>query len=198
MSLRAGWSTRRSLTPSDGRNDAAVGGGRPGCHIPRPVGQPSPSHRADSRGVRPEPARRPGRDRGTRGRERLWQEHRGAHHHRAARGRCGASGPRGHPPGSTIDDSLRPVPGTGPAGVRDPYSSLDPRMRVGDQVVEPLVIAGRAPRGTRAERARELLTLVGLPADASARFAHQFSGGQRQRIAIARALAVQPATGHLR
>jgi len=75
---------------------------------------------------------------------------------------------------------------------QDPFSSLNPRMRVADQVVEPLVIAGRAPRSERAGMARDLLRAVGLPADAGRRYPHQFSGGQRQRIAIARALAVRP------
>lgn len=75
---------------------------------------------------------------------------------------------------------------------QDPLASLDPRMRVGDQIAEgPRVhrIVGR-----RAERdyVARWLGLVGLPADAINRFPHQFSGGQRQRIAIARALAMQP------
>jgi peptide/nickel transport system ATP-binding protein len=69
---------------------------------------------------------------------------------------------------------------------QDPMSSLDPRMRVGDIIAEPL-------RGKdRFARVAELLTAVGLPESAAGRFPHQFSGGQRQRIAIARALAPHP------
>jgi peptide/nickel transport system ATP-binding protein len=67
--------------------------------------------------------------------------------------------------------------------------SLDPRMRVGDIVAEPLVAQGHAaPR----DRVAELLQAVGLSADAANRYPHQFSGGQRQRISIARALAPRP------
>ena len=73
---------------------------------------------------------------------------------------------------------------------QDPMSSLDPRMRVGEIVAEPLVAQGR--RSESRERARELLERVGLSADAADRYPHQFSGGQRQRISIARALAPGP------
>jgi ABC-type glutathione transport system ATPase component len=72
---------------------------------------------------------------------------------------------------------------------QDPMSSLDPRMRIGDIVAEPLVVSGH--RDSKA-RVRELLEAVGLGADAVDRFPHQFSGGQRQRISIARALAPSP------
>ncbi len=75
---------------------------------------------------------------------------------------------------------------------QDPYSSLDPRMKVGAAIREPL-ISHRIARGAAArERTAELLSLVGLAADAADRYPHEFSGGQRQRIAIARALAVGP------
>ena len=74
---------------------------------------------------------------------------------------------------------------------QDPMSSLNPRLRVGDIVGEPLR-AIRLPRRAIRERAREMLDLVGLPADATERYPHAFSGGQRQRIAIARALAAEP------
>ncbi len=73
--------------------------------------------------------------------------------------------------------------------LQDPMSSLDPRMRVKDMVAEPLVAQGRAHHR---ERVDELLTAVGLSAEAAGRYPHQFSGGQRQRISIARALAPGP------
>jgi peptide/nickel transport system ATP-binding protein len=74
---------------------------------------------------------------------------------------------------------------------QDPWGSLDPRMRVGAIVEEPLAVHGLAD-GRRAERVAELLASVGLGEDAARRFPHQFSGGQRQRIGIARALATEP------
>jgi ABC-type glutathione transport system ATPase component len=72
---------------------------------------------------------------------------------------------------------------------QDPMSSLDPHMRIGDIVAEPLVASGH---GRKRERVLELLEAVGLGSYAVARYPHQFSGGQRQRIAIARALAPSP------
>jgi oligopeptide/dipeptide ABC transporter ATP-binding protein len=72
---------------------------------------------------------------------------------------------------------------------QDPYSSLSPRMRVGDIIAEPLEIHTDLSRKALAERVAEVLELVGLEPEASRLFPHEFSGGQRQRIAIARALA---------
>jgi peptide/nickel transport system ATP-binding protein len=76
---------------------------------------------------------------------------------------------------------------------QDPYASLNPHMRVGDIVGEPLAIHGLAPsREARKKRVRELLGRVGMRPETADRFPHEFSGGQRQRIGIARALAVEP------
>ncbi|MBT9432872.1 ATP-binding cassette domain-containing protein [Candidatus Sodalis endolongispinus] len=75
---------------------------------------------------------------------------------------------------------------------QDPYSNLNPRLRVSDILGEALNTRG-FPRGARlAQRVAELLTLVGLQPEQANRFSHEFSGGQRQRIGIARALAVEP------
>ncbi|MGY3451678.1 ABC transporter ATP-binding protein [Bradyrhizobium sp. USDA 4353] len=74
---------------------------------------------------------------------------------------------------------------------QDPYRSLNPRLTVGESIAEGPVNYGTSTDKAMA-RARELLELVGLPADAISRYPHQFSGGQRQRIAIARALALDP------
>ncbi len=75
---------------------------------------------------------------------------------------------------------------------QDPHAALNPRMRVGESIAEPLDIAGGRSRRDRNDRVRELLEMVGLPRDSAERFPHEFSGGQRQRIVIARALALQP------
>jgi oligopeptide/dipeptide ABC transporter ATP-binding protein len=72
---------------------------------------------------------------------------------------------------------------------QDPYSSLSPRMRVGDIIAEPLEIHTQLSRQQLDQRVAEVLELVGLQPDLARLFPHEFSGGQRQRIAIARALA---------
>ena len=75
---------------------------------------------------------------------------------------------------------------------QDPYASLDPRMRVGDLVAEPLVIHGLASGSELTDRVEYLFRRVGLSADQMRRYPHEFSGGQRQRICIARALSLSP------
>ncbi|MGV9291234.1 ABC transporter ATP-binding protein [Streptomyces sp. NPDC003719] len=75
---------------------------------------------------------------------------------------------------------------------QDPYSSLDPRRRVGSIVAEPLRSLGLDTRAGAAPKVAAALEAVGLPADAAERYPHEFSGGQRQRIAIARATVCRP------
>jgi peptide/nickel transport system ATP-binding protein/oligopeptide transport system ATP-binding protein len=76
---------------------------------------------------------------------------------------------------------------------QDPYSSLNPRMRVGDIVEEPLIVHRLGTRAERQARVGELFELVGLEPAHLRRYPSEFSGGQRQRIGIARALALNPA-----
>jgi oligopeptide/dipeptide ABC transporter ATP-binding protein len=75
---------------------------------------------------------------------------------------------------------------------QNPFSSLNPRRRVGQQIADAMGILGLVPADQRSSRVAKLLDQVGLPATAAQRFPHQYSGGQRQRIAIARALAAEP------
>jgi len=76
---------------------------------------------------------------------------------------------------------------------QDPFASLNPRMRVGEILEEPLIVHGVGDRTARHARVEQLLSLVGLATYHAQRYPHEFSGGQRQRIGIARALAVEPA-----
>jgi oligopeptide/dipeptide ABC transporter ATP-binding protein len=75
---------------------------------------------------------------------------------------------------------------------QDPYSSLNPRMRVSDIVGEGWIVHGMGNRREIREKAARLLLRVGLSADAADKYPHEFSGGQRQRIGIARAIALSP------
>jgi len=75
---------------------------------------------------------------------------------------------------------------------QDPYGSLNPRMRIGDLIAEPLLIHTELSKGERTKKVQELLEIVGLKAGYYDRYPHEFSGGQRQRIGIARALTVKP------
>lgn len=75
---------------------------------------------------------------------------------------------------------------------QDPYASLNPRMKVGDIVGEPLVIHKVGTKQERRDRVAELLKKVGLDPDYRKRYSHEFSGGQRQRIGVARTLALNP------
>lgn len=75
---------------------------------------------------------------------------------------------------------------------QDPSSSLDPRQRVGEALLEPLRVHRLGMEGERRTRVFQLLEEVGLPAESFSRYPHEFSGGQRQRIAIARALIFRP------
>src|SRR4051812_23266709 len=89
------------------------------------------------------------------------------------------------------ENALRPVRRRMQMVFQDPFASLNPRHSVGRIVAEPLR-AHRVAGGGRDARVRELLDVVGLPADAARRYPHEFSGGQRQRIGLARALALDP------
>ncbi|MDT1063656.1 dipeptide ABC transporter ATP-binding protein [Paracoccus sp. CPCC 101403] len=75
---------------------------------------------------------------------------------------------------------------------QNPYGSLNPRQKIGDVLMEPLLLNTDVPAAERRERARDMLVKVGLPAEHFNRYPHMFSGGQRQRIAIARALMLNP------
>nr|WP_252727118.1 ABC transporter ATP-binding protein [Paracoccus sp. C2R09] len=98
--------------------------------------------------------------------------------------------------GAVIDRSSRAARKAGCRDMQmvfqDPMAALDPRMKVGDAVAEPLLIHGIGDHAARQARAAELFERVGLTRDQMSRYPHEFSGGQRQRICVARALALKP------
>jgi oligopeptide/dipeptide ABC transporter ATP-binding protein len=89
-------------------------------------------------------------------------------------------------------DALRSYRRSVQAVFQDPFASLDPRMRVGDIIAEPLVTNEKLSKQEVRRRIDKLLDVVGLPSRSASLFPHEFSGGQRQRIAIARSLALSP------
>jgi oligopeptide/dipeptide ABC transporter ATP-binding protein len=99
---------------------------------------------------------------------------------------------RGHDLQTLVKDDLKTYRRGVQAVFQDPFSSLNPRIRVGDIIAEPVVVNERLPKAQMRERVQELLHLVGLNPNSSNLFPHEFSGGQRQRIAIARALSLNP------
>lgn len=102
------------------------------------------------------------------------------------------------PDGSNVDlaqlpeRSLKPLRPHLQMIFQDPFSSLNPRMTVGEIVAEPLVIHGMGNRAEREARVVDILRKVGLKAEHRSRYPHAFSGGQRQRVGIARALIMRP------
>ncbi|MEO8289373.1 MAG: ABC transporter ATP-binding protein [Gaiellaceae bacterium] len=90
------------------------------------------------------------------------------------------------------ENALRPLRRRMQMVFQDPYASLNPRHSVGRIVGEPLRVHGLSRGRKTDKRVRELLEIVGLPADAATRYPHEFSGGQRQRIGLARSLALNP------
>lgn len=118
-------------------------------------------------------------------------------------GLVGESGSGKSTLGSLLCGILQPTGGTlswTPANVRmrvqlipqDPRDSLNPRMRVGESIAEPLVLQ-HVPRAEREPRVRQMIAAVRLAPDLATRYPHALSGGQRQRVAIARALIARPA-----
>jgi peptide/nickel transport system ATP-binding protein len=90
------------------------------------------------------------------------------------------------------ESELRPLRKRMQMVFQDPYASLNPRHSIGRIVGEPLRVHGLGGGRNTGAKVRELLQIVGLPADAGTRYPHEFSGGQRQRIGLARALALNP------
>ena len=98
----------------------------------------------------------------------------------------------GRPTGGLRREGMKPILRDVQMIFQDPYASLDPRMRVGELVAEPLVIHGLAKGQELEDRVSYLFERVGLSRDLLRRYPHEFSGGQRQRICIARALSLSP------
>ena len=94
--------------------------------------------------------------------------------------------------GGLMRQAMKPILRDVQMVFQDPYASLDPRMRVGDLVAEPLLIHGLAKGQELEDRVAYLFGRVGLSRDVMRRYPHEFSGGQRQRICIARALSLSP------
>jgi oligopeptide/dipeptide ABC transporter ATP-binding protein len=99
---------------------------------------------------------------------------------------------RGSDVAELAGSSLKAYQGSVQAVFQDPYSSLNPRMRIRDILTEPMLVHQKGDRAFRKARAGELLELVGLRAVQGDLYPHQLSGGMRQRVAIARALSVDP------
>lgn len=99
----------------------------------------------------------------------------------------------GHDIMSLSDNGLREYRRQAQIVFQDPYSSLNPRIRIGDAIAEPMMVHGIEPDSAkRRDKVCELLAEVGLQPEHYQRYPHEFSGGQRQRVCIARALAVRP------
>ncbi len=98
----------------------------------------------------------------------------------------------GRPWTGLAERALRPLRPAAQMIFQDPFSSLSPRMRIGDALAEPLAVHRRGNERSRRARVAELLTQVGLHPDDARRYPHEFSGGQRQRIGIARAVILEP------
>jgi peptide/nickel transport system ATP-binding protein len=90
------------------------------------------------------------------------------------------------------ESELRPLRRRMQMVFQDPFASLNPRHSVSRMIAEPMRVHRTAQRSGANRRVRELLEIVGLPADAASRYPHEFSGGQRQRIGLARSLALNP------
>ncbi|ODN71019.1 Oligopeptide transport ATP-binding protein OppF [Methylobrevis pamukkalensis] len=88
--------------------------------------------------------------------------------------------------------AMRPLRSELQVVFQDPYSTLNPRMTIGEEIVAPMLHHGRATRKDVLEKVAALLADVGLPARFASRYPHELSGGQRQRVVIARALACGP------
>ncbi len=90
------------------------------------------------------------------------------------------------------DEQIRPMRRRMQMVFQDPFSSLNPRMTVGDAITEPMLAHGLATKTDARDKAVELFRIVGLNPTMLGRYPHEFSGGQRQRVGVARALAVEP------